>query len=87
MREQIRSLHADFVAEGVTLVDAMSVDSSLMRASGNVWHKKQRDKGELPKCGNIDSNAHWGKNGCGKWIYGYRVHCLVERLFRSSFAV
>ena len=78
LREQIRSLHADFVAEDVTLVDVMSVDSSLMHAHGNVWHKKQRDKGELPTCGNIDRNAHWGKSGCGEWIYGYRVHCLVS---------
>lgn len=78
LREQIRSLHSDFVAEGATLVDAMSVDSSLMHASGNVWHKKQRDKGELPTCGNIDQEAHWGKSGCGEWIYGYRVHCLVS---------
>ena len=78
LREQIRGLHADFVAEGVTLVDAMSVDSSLMHAHGNVWHKKQRDKGELPSCGNIDTEAHWGKSGCGEWVYGYRVHCLVS---------
>jgi len=54
-----------------------SVDSSLMQAHGNVWHKKQRDKGELPKCGNIDIEAHWGKSGCGKWVYGYRIHCLT----------
>lgn len=78
LREQIRSLHAAFEAEGVTLVDAMSVDSSLMHAAGNVWHKKQRDKGELPSCGNIDQEAHWGKSGCGQWVYGYRVHCLVS---------
>ena len=78
LREQVRSLHADFVAEGVTLVDVMSVDASLMHASGNVWHKKQRDKGELPTCGNIDQEAHWGKSGCGEWVYGYRVHCLVS---------
>ncbi len=78
LREQIRSIHADFVAESVTLVEAMSVDSSLMHASGNVWHKKQRDKGELPACGNIDQEARWGKSGCGEWIYGYRVHCLVS---------
>ena len=56
----------------------MSVDSSLMHAQGSVWHKKQRDKGELPKCGNIDQEAHWGKSGCGTWVYGYRVHCLVS---------
>lgn len=78
LREQIRTIHADFVAKDVTIVDAMSVDSSLMHAKGNVWHKKQRGKGELPKCGNIDQEAHWGKSGCGTWIYGYRVHCLVS---------
>lgn len=48
-----------------------------MNANGNVWHKKQRDKGELPKCGNIDREAHWGKSGCGQWVYGYRIHCLT----------
>lgn len=36
LREQVRSLHASFVTEGVTLVEAMSVDSSLMHAQGNV---------------------------------------------------
>jgi transposase len=54
-----------------------SVDSTLMHASGNVWHKKQRDKGELPTCGNVDIEAHWGKSGCGEWIYGYRLHNLT----------
>lgn len=84
LRDQVRSLHADFVAEGATLVDAMSVDSSLMHASGNVWHKKQRDKGELPSCGNIDTDAHWGKSGCGTWVYGYRVHCLVSAYSKAA---
>lgn len=78
LREQIRTIHAGFVAEGVTVVEAMSVDSSLLHAEGNVWHKKQRDRGELPKCGNIDREAHWGRSGCGTWVYGYRVHCLVS---------
>jgi hypothetical protein len=78
LREQIRGIHTDFVAEGVTLTDALSVDSSLMHAKGNVWHKKQRDKGELPSCGNIDTEAHWGISGCGEWVYGYRIHCLVS---------
>ena len=39
--------------------------------------KSSGDKGELPKCGNIDQQAHWGKNGCGEWIYGYRLHSLT----------
>lgn len=84
LRSQIRKLHADFVADGVTLADAMSVDSSLMHASGNVWHKKQRDKAELPSCGNIDTEAHWGISGCGEWVYGYRVHCLVSACSQAA---
>lgn len=78
LREQIRDLHNQFVKDDVTLADALSADSSLMHAKGNVWHKKQRDKGELPKCGNVDTDAHWGVSGCGDWVYGYRVHCLVS---------
>jgi hypothetical protein len=78
LREQIRHIHSDFVTKEVTLAEAMSIDSSLMHAKGNVWHKKQREKGELPSCGNIDTDAHWGKSGCGEWVYGYRVHCLVS---------
>jgi transposase len=54
-----------------------SVDSTLMHAQGNVWHKKQRDQGELPSCGNVDTEAHWGKSGCGEWVYGYRLHPLT----------
>ena len=84
LREQVRSLHSDFVARGVTLIDAMSVDSSLLHAEGNVWHKRQRDKGELPACGNIDQAAHWGRSGCGQWVYGYRVHCLVSGDFKAA---
>lgn len=78
LRQQIRDVHGYFVDEDVTLIDAMSADSSLMKAKGNVWHKKQRDKGELPKCGNVDTDAHWGVSGCGEWVFGYRVHCLVS---------
>ena len=66
------------------LVDALSVDSSLMHASGNVWHKKQRDKRELPAYGSIDQEAHWGKSGCGQWVYGYRVPCLVSGDFKAA---
>ena len=54
-----------------------SVDSTLLHAQGNIWHKKQRDKGQLLSCSNIDQEAHWGKSGCGKRVYGYRLHSLT----------
>jgi len=49
------------------------VDSTRTKAYGNVWHKKQKLKGEIPKCGNIDKEAEWGKNSQG-WDYGYNAH-------------
>lgn len=70
------------LTEHITLAEELdpsiaSVDSTLMNAKDNVWHQKQRAKGELPKCGNVDQEAHWGKSGCGEWVYGYRLHSLT----------
>ena len=53
------------------------VDSTRTKAYGNVWHKKQKLKNEIPKCGNIDKEAEWGKNSQG-WDYGYNAHILAS---------
>lgn len=74
----IAEVYQTFVKEEKLNEAVMSVDSSLMQADGNLWHKKDREAGVIPKCGNIDTDAHWGISGCGEWIYGYRVHCLVN---------
>lgn len=66
-----------FIETGDVDASIASVDSTLMHAQGNIWHKKQRDKGEVPSCGNIDQEAHWGKSGCGEWLDGYRLHTLT----------
>ena len=66
-----------FIALGAIDPCIASMDSTLMQANGNIWHKKQMETGELPKCGNIDVEAHWGVNGCGEWTFGYRLHCLT----------
>jgi hypothetical protein len=80
--EQLCSLVAEVYQKFVTAKqiqeEVMSVDSSLMQAHGNIWHKKDREANVLPKCGNIDTEAHWGVNGCGEWTFGYRFHCLVN---------
>jgi transposase len=54
-----------------------STDSTLMKANGNLWHKKNMDAGEIPKCKNIDTDAHWGKSGCKGWTFGYALFSLV----------
>jgi hypothetical protein len=64
----LHQLSERFIKTGKVDPSIGSVDSTLMHAKGNVWHKKQRDQGELPSCGNIDQEAHWGKSGCGEVV-------------------
>lgn len=54
-----------------------STDSTLMKANGNLWHQKNMIANELPACGNIDTDAHWGKSGCKGWTFGYALFSLV----------
>ena len=58
-------------------VSITSTDSTLMKANGNLWHKKSMIAGQLPACGNIDTDAHWGKSGCKGWTFGYAMFSLV----------
>lgn len=57
---------------------AVALDSTLLRARGGVWHKKDRQKGEVPHSA-IDTEAHWGKSGWHGWVYGWKLHiaCTV----------
>lgn len=52
---------------------AVALDSTVLRASGVVWHQKQREKGEVP-VGSIDTEAHWTKSGWHGWVYGWKLH-------------
>ena len=44
--------------EGIVDASIVSTDSSLLKANGNIWHKRYMKKGILP-CGNIDAEAKW----------------------------
>jgi hypothetical protein len=70
----LHQLTERFMETGAVDPSLGSVDSTLMHAQGNVWHKQQRDQGELLS---IDMETHWGKSGCGEWVYGYRLHSLT----------
>lgn len=73
----LHQLTQRFITLGAIDPSIASIDSTLMQANGNIWHKKQMETGELPKCGNVDTQAHWGVSGCGEWTFGYRLHCLT----------
>jgi hypothetical protein len=52
-----------------------AIDSTPLRGKGGVWHKKDRDNGEVPHT-SIDTEAHWTKSGWHGWIYGWKLHLV-----------
>lgn len=54
---------------------AAAIDSTVLRANGGVWHKKDREKGKIPHS-SIDTEAHWTKSGWHGWVYGWKLHVV-----------
>jgi hypothetical protein len=52
---------------------AVALDSTVLRARGGVWHKKDREAGVVPHT-SIDTEAHWTKSGWHGWVYGWKLH-------------
>ncbi len=52
---------------------AVAIDSTVLRARGGVWHKKDREAGVVPHT-SIDTEAHWTKSGWHGWVYGWKLH-------------
>ncbi len=55
---------------------AVAIDSTVLRAKGGVWHKKDREAGVVPHT-SIDREAHWTKSGWHGWVYGWKLHLVV----------
>jgi hypothetical protein len=55
---------------------AAAIDSTVLRSRGGVWHKKDRDSGEVPHT-SIDTEAHWTKSGWHGWVYGWKLHLIA----------
>lgn len=55
---------------------AAAIDSTVLRAAGGVWHKKDREAGRVPHTA-IDTEAHWTKSGWHGWVYGWKLHLVV----------
>jgi hypothetical protein len=56
-------------------VRAAAIDSTVLRALGGVWHKKDRQAGVVPHS-SIDPEAHWTKSGWHGWVYGWKLHLV-----------
>ncbi len=55
---------------------AAAIDSTVLRANGGVWHKKDREEGVVPHT-SIDTEAHWTKSGWHGWVYGWKLHVIT----------
>ena len=54
---------------------AGAIDSTVLRANGGVWHKKDREQGVVPHT-SIDTEAAWTKSGWHGWVYGWKLHLI-----------
>jgi hypothetical protein len=54
---------------------AVAIDSTVLRALGGVWHKKDREAGVVPHT-RIETEAHWTKSGWHGWVYGWKLHLI-----------
>jgi hypothetical protein len=54
---------------------AAAIDSTALRASGEAWHKRDREAGVVPHT-SIDTEAHWTKSGWHGWVYGWKLHLV-----------
>lgn len=55
---------------------AASLDSTMRRTAGGLWHKKDRENGVIPPP-SIDTQAGWSKSGYHGWWYGWKLHLAV----------
>ena len=56
---------------------AAAIDSTVLRSRGGVWHKNDRESGEVPHT-SIDTQAHWTKSGWHGWVYGWKLHLIAS---------
>jgi hypothetical protein len=56
---------------------AAAIDSTVLAASGGVWHQKHRAAGVVPHS-SIDTGAHWTHSGWHGWVYGYELHLATS---------
>jgi len=72
IRSRIDAMCMLFIKDG--LVDPIvSVDSSLLKGKGHVWHRSNMKKNEVPRsC--IDTDALWGFSRTKGWVFGYKLH-------------
>ena len=73
IRSRIDAMGMLFIKDGLVDPSIISVDSSLLKAKGHVWHRSNMKKNEVPRSG-IDTDARWGFSRTKGWVFGYKLH-------------
>ena len=73
IRSRIDAMGMLFIKDGLVDPSIISVDSSLLKAKGHVWHRSNMKKNEVPRSG-IDTDARWGFSRTKRWVFGYKLH-------------
>ncbi|MEX2192950.1 MAG: transposase [Nitrosarchaeum sp.] len=81
LKEIIGTMGGVFLSERLVENTTASVDSSMLKAAGPVWHKSDMKQNRIPISG-IDTDARWGFSKSKGWVYGYKLHmsCSTGRL-------
>lgn len=78
MRKRIRSVSRKLCKTLDYHPKSCAIDSSLLRACGPLWHKKDREKGQIPKrLRNVDTESTWGFSPNRGWVQGYKGHAVT----------
>lgn len=74
LRSRIGSMGELFVNEKFIDPYVVSVDSTLLKAKGHVWHRSSMEKGFVYS--GTDTDARWGKSRTKGWVFGYKLHVV-----------
>lgn len=84
LKDQMRHMGDLLTKKEVTAPYMCSVDSTMHKAHGNIWHKKHKKIGYMPpKLRSIDKDADWGKSEYKGWVYGYKTHIISTSSFHK----
>ena len=67
IRLRIDAMGMLFIKDVLIDPSIISVDSSLLKAKGHVWHRSNM-KNEVPRSG-IDTDAKWGYSRTKEWMF------------------
>ena len=73
VKDRISTMGYLFVTGGLADPSIASIDNTLIKAKGPVWHTSSMKKGVVP-CPGIDTDARWGYSHTKGWTFGYKLH-------------